>query len=570
MNKKFPRIVVIGLDGATFDVIMPLAKRGVLPHLNRLIKNGVHGNLESTVQPMTPPGWISMYTGLNPGRHGIYDFWQHIENTYKLAPANYSSIAHRMFWKHLNSHGISTGLFNLPLTYPPHEVDGFMVTGMGTPGNVEPATYPANLIGGLKKAVPSYSVEGNHKLVQKNVFSFYYDALKVTRNRKKAFQWLINNNSCDFFMGVFTSTDRVQHFLWKYWDHTHPANTSINSMLYGKLLPTFWSRLDSHVGMIVNDLPEETDIVIVSDHGFGPLYKDVYINQWLSAMGYLRFNKKKIRSPGEFAETLLGSSKMMKWLHLDNDPDLTALIADCFDNLCSVTNERIVDRLFWSVVSPSLLQEEYIDWTRTKAFSHGYIGRIFINDKKRFPSGIVEPGYEYENLRDEIASKLKELKTPDGTRPLVDDIRFKENVYNGPYMDAAPDILFSMDGMKYITRQFARHQETSLFGEPDIGESATHRMNGIFIASGPSFKTRETISGAHITDIAPTLIHLAGAPVPDDLDGNVLLNIFDKCFLEKNELSYYHHEDQPATETYTYTEEERKSVEENLRNLGYI
>ncbi|MCI0477457.1 MAG: hypothetical protein L0Y55_14520, partial [Anaerolineales bacterium] len=205
-----------------------------------------------------------------------------------------------------------------------------------------------------------------------------------------------------------------------------------------------------------------------------------------------------------------------------------------------------------------------VDWSRTRAYSIGYIGEVHINLQGREPQGIVAPGDDYERTRDDVINSLRELKLPDGA-PLVEHIWKKEEIYHGAHLAAAPDILF-----------LPRNLETIAFGdfefgsnrviEKSFGVSSSHRMNGIFVASGAGIKNAGEFRGAQLIDLAPTILHLLGLPVPTDLDGRVLT----EALADARAVEYGGTSEGKEKNADGYSEEEEKEVIERLADLGYI
>ena len=131
------KLLVIGIDGGTFDIILPMIHAGRLPNLGRLLSNGAYGTLLSTIPPVTAPAWSSFVMGSNPGQHGVFYFFRKEGKSdgakSERVLMNLRNIEGIPFWRVLNRYGNKAGLINIPLTYPPDNVDGFMISGMLVP-----------------------------------------------------------------------------------------------------------------------------------------------------------------------------------------------------------------------------------------------------------------------------------------------------------------------------------------------------------------------------------------------------------------------------------------------------
>ncbi len=556
MNRKATRILVIGLDGATFDLIKPWVKEGVLPNLAKLIERGVSGELESTIPPCSIPAWTSFATGKNPGKLGIYDLMER-KNGYTVQPWNPSSLKEKTLWDILGDCGVKVGIINFPGTFPPKKVNGFMVAGMFTPSEKKNFTYPEGLKSELNRVVGQYELDVDHWMYSDDD-RFLRDVYRVTEKRWKATEHLIQELGCQFIMVVFTSTDRVQHVMWNHMDTTHPQHDLKKALGYSRVIKDYWRRLDQIVGKLIEGFGDEGTIVVLSDHGFGPRKKTFYVNEWLRQEDFLQLKKSTGKSSlAKVVEGLyyyLGNTRVYRIF--------TALL------------QRLIGReLIYQYTFKFLSYEEMIkrvDWTRTEAFSCFHtptIGQIYINLKGREPQGIVEPD-DYEELRDEIIERLNRLEGSWNGDPSKIEIYRPEEIYLGPYINQAPDIIFSInDGECEIDTRFGH---SSLFkkGSFDLRHTGSHRKMGIFIASGPTLKERVEITGAKIIDLAPTLLHLFGVPVPKDMDGRVLNEIFSEgSFPAKREVTF-----SGAVEGkgFNVPKDEEKRVVERLRRLGYL
>jgi len=545
-KRGFPRLFVIGIDGATFEALSPLIREGVLPTLAEVLRRGSHGELESTIPPVTIPAWVSMVTGKNPGKLGLFDLLKRRPGSYGVTPAEVRFWEHTPFWSVLNKYGISTGLLNIPGTYPPRRVEGFMVTGMFTPSERHCFAYPPELVKELNEVVSHYDIDvGQWQYFDEG--RFLRDLYRVTEKRRRALMYLTESYPCDFYMAVFTCTDRLQHVLWKRRD----------------LMESYWSWFDSLLGEILRRFGEETTFFMVSDHGFGPIRRTFYVNEWLRRMGYLAVKRDvKMESfvkIGRVVENLyykLGRFKVIYPLAstLNKLLGMGRLRYYTYDYL---SKDRLVN---WT------------DWSRTRAFAlvhTPHYGHIYINVKGRMPQGCVDPK-DYEEVREEVIGDLSRLRDPSTGEAVKIRVYRREEVYEGPHVEEAPDIIFVIDNFECEVDPKLGHPKVFEERPSDPRWTGTHKRNGVFMAYGPDIREGHRIEGARITDVAPTILHLLGAPIPGDVDGKVLLEIFEEGSEAAERPPVYGLPGEGVAAGPGLGEEDRRLVMERLRRLGYI
>jgi predicted AlkP superfamily phosphohydrolase/phosphomutase len=537
-----PSILVLGLDGATFDIIHPLAEEGRLPNLARLMDEGAWGVLESTIPPVTIPAWVSMMTGKNPGRLGLFDLLR--REGYGVKPNGYCFANHAPIWKILNSYGVRTGVMNVPGTYPPEEVDGFMVTGMMTPSKESGFSYPLKLQADLGASGLDYEIdvppwqyyEGN----------FVKDAIKVAEKRGRAAEYLMEHIPCDFNMVVFTSPDRVHHILWD----------------KRETVESYWEELDRVLGGLLEAVGDETTVFVVSDHGFGTLERTFFVNEWLRRNGFLRV-KRKIN---ERAIVKLGRIVERLYMFL-KEKDLLKPVSTFIYKIVGL--ERL-QKYTYEYLSNARL-EGRVNWNKTKAFSAvhtPHFGQIYINTEGVMLEGCVAED-EREGLISTLVEKLGELKNPKTGVYVNVEVFNSHDVYTGPHLKEAPEIVFMLDGGKCEID--AKVGENRLFveGAPLTGWKGTHTQDGIFIARGPGVKQGFRVEKASILDITPTLLHSFGVPVQNEMDGRVLDEIYSDDVRSPERAAVKPLLD-GESDISSFDDEEKDLIEERLRKLGYI
>ncbi len=544
------KVFVIGLDGATFDLIRPWAASGKLPTFKKLMDSGAWSELRSTMPPVTASAWSSFMTGKNPGAHGLFDFMQRRDNSYDLAPVSVRDRDGKAVWDLIGDTGKKVIVMNVPVTWPPQSVNGLLVTGMLTPRNATEYTYPRELADELKSAIGDYVVYSD-EVYSKGRGEIFMQALKHSANQRvRAAEYLTQKYPWDFFMLVFPETDTVSHGLWSSYDPSHHEHDPSEAAKFRDGILTIYQLLDAHIARLIEKLDADTTVLLMSDHGHGPVRNFLYVNNYLAQRGYLKF-KPNIASQLKRSAFQLGLTPRTVYRLL-----LTVGLGKLRRTLDKRRGGRgLLKRFFLSFTD--------VDWSCTRAYSIGYIGEVHINLKGREPQGIVNPGQEYERVRDDVINSLRELKSHDST-PLIEYIWKKEEIYRGAHLTEAPDILFLPHNLETIAFGDFEFGSNKVI-EPSFGVSSSHRMNGIFVVSGAGVRNAGEFNGAQLIDLAPTILHLMGLPVPTDMDGRVLTEaIADTRAVEFSGTS------EGSATTEGYSEEEEQQVIERLQDLGYI
>jgi len=511
--KKTQKIIVIGLDGGTWNIIKPLVKQGKLPAIEKLIKNGSCGELESSMPPVTSPAWKCYSTGKNPGKFGVY-FWENIDVGKKRFIVNNStSFKSKEIWDYLSDYGLVCGILGMPTTYPPKKVNGFMVSEFN-PSNSGYANpnYLEKELSDLFSYVGEFSDYhgGDKNLIIK-------DRKKLIKQRFDASRYLFKKFNPDFCHITIFHIDNIQHF---YWEDMEDKDSK-----YGKAIEEAWILIDNELKKLleyfnynlddeVNKKSENIYIILMSDHGFTKTKSFFNINQWLIKKEYLVLNDTK-----SSLKVLLYSKISRSYLAVTtiNKLNKIHLIKNILKN---------IQKKIWG----NKLAEGIINWKKSKIipFPWGlYINKNLIGDK------------EYEIFRNKVLNELKEIENPDNGNKLAKKIYKKEDIYSGKYISTAPDIIIGLNEGFMMPCQF---KEKRLWYLPDEGGwSGTHKLHGIFCISGPGIKKKREINNAKIIDLAPTILHIMNVPIPDDMDGRVLTECFEEdSKLAKRKIVYHY------------------------------
>lgn len=554
--QAFPKVIVIGLDGGTFDLIDPWVDSGYLPNLARLFQNGCRARLESVILPFTPQAWSSFMTGMNPGNHGVFGFKEKTEGQYAFQFVNNRSIKAKTLWRHLSECGKRSILVNIPMTYPPEAIEGIVVGGMDSPGIDSDFTFPP----GIKDEI--FQVEKDY-VIHLHVGAGYLDS---DQKRRKAFEELLRMASCrerlvhhfmakhpwDFFAVNFSAIDQVQHHFWAY---LKEGNAFKNVIL------EVYQRVDKAIGRICERLPAGTTVYLMSDHGAGPASPYVFfIDEWLREQGLLAF-KNTVSAKG------IGTH-LVKWA-------LTA----CSKKLSSTMKDKMM-RWFpaMRVKSQGYIRRALIDWEKTRVYSGEHPATLRLNLKGRDPLGVVGPG-EYESLRAELVDRLENLTHPDTGEHLIRKVYLREELYSGRYLDRAPDLILEPLNFAHQVKggRFSSGFYKQVISEKDPKEffvNGVHRLNGIFAAMGPGIKKGSSHSPLKLYDLFPTILYSLGLEIPEGVDGRVAEGIFVPEHVKRFPVRFSGQGIQDETVVDTgienYGERDAERIAESLRGLGYI
>ena len=543
------RVLILGLDGATFDIIKPLVAQGKLPHLARLMREGTHGVLASTFPPITPTAWTSFMTGKNPGRHGIFDFEQAAWGSYDFRPVPANQHGHKTLWRIAGEQGRTAVVIDVPFTYPPEPIRGYMITGYGTPVAGAPSfTHPPDLeqelaaaCGECRPAIP----ESLPNLTP----DFFREWDRLLDNRDCINDYLLREVDWDLYMIVFGVTDNVQHVLWNYLEPLHPDYHSKEGADFRARLFHYYERVDASIGRMLAHVDEGTHIVVMSDHGFGSVRPGLFLPGLLMEWGMLKFRRSVLAGVGEQAMRFVLSLYR-------RSPRLRAML----NRMRTENKERLRSAMTKANLLPSMDQ---VDWSRTKVFATRFGVNLFVNRVGRFPHGIVRPGAEYEALLQELEERLLGLRDEALGTPVVKAVHRREALYRGEHAELGPDLVVEWANL-YDPAQDGRD------GVRVPGVVGNHVPEGVYILHGPGVRPGATLD-AQITDIAPTVLYLMGLPVPSDMDGRVLLEALEPAYTRDHPVVA----GEPAVvagpvEGYSYSAEEQAQIEEQLRGLGYI
>ncbi len=488
-TRKEEKIFIFGIDGATFSVMEQWIKNGELPHIESVMRKGTSSVCYSTIPPVSCPAWKSFATGMNPGKLGIFDLVRREPGSYRIQPSRADMVEAPDVWDILSAHGYRVGVFNVPVTYPPRPVRGFVFPGMLGNYDAPDFTYPPELKAEVEKTIDTpYRIEVELK-DSPGPDAWLEEQHTVTEMKGEVVKYLLGNKEWDFFITVFYEVDRVQHAFWHFMDKNHPRYSPSR---FEHAIRDSYRRMDRILGELLDTIGEGVTVIIMSDHGFGPIKGYFRLNQWLLSRKYMNLDKESMRI---FLEDV--AQRYLKKEAPREPPPLDTI--------------------------GGLYQ---IDWSTTKAFAIR-MGNLYLNVRGREPEGVVEAGREYEELREQLMKDLLSLTHPMEKKPLEITIYKREEVYSGVHFNSAPDLIISIEGYTYLIEQGFGPMWGGFDGRGGYSTGG-HNMEGIFIACGPDVNPGTWINPTSLVDIAPTILHMMKVKVPHDMDGQVVLPLFRK------------------------------------------
>lgn len=520
------RAFVLGLDGVPWNKLAGWIDAGELPNFARLRKEAAAGPLESTMPPTTSLAWPSIATGVRPDNHGIYWF-RALTEDYSHELATSRDVEAPRLWDMLSPAVVA----NVPVTYPAEPMDGELVTGMMTPAMNEGFTHPSALGTEIENRVPEYEIGLTWTEYTDDQEAFLDDFERLVAARRKLMELLMEREDWRLFFFVYTAPDRLQHLFWD-----------------DDVLLDHYTTLDDVLGDVMTYVDDVgANLFVVSDHGFGPISKYVAVNTVLEREGFLA------RRTDSGTRTLLSQLGFTKD-SLTSLLDSVGLDVDRQERLVRALPRSIVDRVRSQVPGSHVLYD--VDFANTLAFVYGP-GLVYVNDVARFDRGVVDPD-AVPALKAELEATFTNVVDPETGERIL-------RVFDGddlfPTDDRSPDLVVrAVDGYKRSTTLQSRIVYETAASE------ASHRLNGIFFARGPSIDESATPTDASVVDVAPTVLHSVGEPVPTNLDGESISGVVTGPSLETREPG----ETRAAGEGPPDRSEDFEDVQERLRGLGYV
>lgn len=551
-------LLIVGLDGATFDILDPLMALGQLPHLKQIVEKGSRATLLSTTPPATLPAWTSFLTGAPPDVHGVIDMFMRYENGYGLVPCTGRRRHVPTFLWHASQSGRRVCSIGVPGTFPPEEINGYCISGFDAPGvshagpaNVFPANFFSRVqqLGGYR-----YSTFNELRSAAGDYSSRVQALLADIEAKERLTLELYRERIWDVFFVHCQASDTAAHHLWHTYDSLSPRFLG-NDL--SDALPSIYRRLDAFIGRLIDAMPKNGRLLIVSDHGMGGASdRIIYLNRWLHEQGLLRFHT----GPRQYLHAL--AAQLGKQLSSRLTPKVLGAL------LRLLPNKTFGDAL-------QLLRLSSIDLARTQAFSYelDYAPAIWVHDEGEFPKGTVSKAATAK-IKDHIKKELPNLLDPESGAPLIAKITDRESLGSGPFITHMPHLIIEPAWPNGYRPSFApssaRGPTVRLLDAKDYAAPKGHGMPGVHKRAGIFVLYGEAIPA---DQLEPLDIHQAGAlvyplldvPLPGDHPVELppqLKRLLNACTTMRNA--------QASQAPTPLSTTEALEVTQRLQNLGYI
>ncbi len=558
MTASRRRVFVVGLDAATFDLILPWVAAGHLPTLGRLLAEGVHAPLRSTLPALTPPGWTSAATGRNPGKHNVFNFYKASAGGLGgRTPVTLGDLKSPRVWDIAAHHGLRSCVLHMPLTYPPQPIPGVMISGIMTPKGAEDFVAPAALKETLAAAIPGYRLEVDADLLKRGQLdAFRQDAFDLQRVQTAEVHHLLMHEDWDLFWVMFHTLDKLQHFYWRYMDPAHPAYPGPGHPLESTIRD-FHVAFDRSLASFLERLPRDTSVVLLSDHGSAPLHTYFCVLNWLADEGFLTLHpdaaaRRGLSAAGVDAKAIVRGLRRsgLGWLPRVLPKSLKQAVPQALASFGKVAHR--------------------IDWSRTQAYCPSAPGSgLWINLRGREPHGVVEPGAEYERVLARLRERLLAFRDPQTGEAIVTAVHRRDEAYRGPYSEDAPDLLIETSRTVCMVEGLGRRALMPAGRGPEE-RTGNHARDGILVLYGSEVRAGLTLPRAAIEDVGPTVLYLLGLAVDADMDGRVLTEALRPEVIGGRPVTVA---DVPYTvqgNGYQYSAEDEARIQDMLEGLGYV
>jgi predicted AlkP superfamily phosphohydrolase/phosphomutase len=521
------RVLLIGLDAGDAELIEKWCAEGVLPHIGAMRARGTWARMATTAEVLHVSAWPSIFTGAPPDAHGLY-------HAYVAKPGHQGPVRPRpedspvpFLWKLLSDRGRRSVIMDAFMTCPLRDFAGTQIVEWGTwSWFTEPTVIPASLGNEMRERFGPYPAEDHSKIGMvplPDPEGFRRRLLAAVARKVEVVTWLMGREDWDLFLVVFGECHGAGHYFWHYQDPEYVAYPADASPELRSTLRDVYAALDRAIGELLSQVDEDTTVLLVAGDGMGPNYSGSHVlGHLLGRMGLLHDAQLGPAAAG--ADTGAAAARRRDGRH-DLLSTLRGMIPRSFRATVSRTllprrvNERL--SLRWKTAG--------IDWQRTRAYliENANEGYIRLNLVGREPQGTVAPGADYEMLCDELCRTAAEMVNPATGEPAAQAVHRIDDLYQGPCRVLMPDVVINWNERACVTTELAT-QTYGVVRHPQPGHAlapfytGNHRPNAFGLAVGPGIAGGATLEGAHILDLAPTLLDHFGIEIPSYMTGRVL------------------------------------------------
>lgn len=493
------RVLVLGLSGGSLDLLSKLSAKGWLPNIDFLFRRGTTGVLDSPLPPLPSPEWAALLSGKNPAHTGLFDQENKVVGSY--FPRQIAFSTERIFSSTAlgNLGNLRTAIVNVPLKTDMRLINGTVIDRDHL--FHEKSLIELDLFSLFSKVEPDewepepseHETRDHMSRLERGVDATIYQG-NVLRN-------LIKSDTWDLVLSHFTLLDRI---LSRYWNQIESILIKGPQNAFEEMLLSALKILDDIVGQMLCNLAPNGMLIVFSGHGYGPLKHSFSINRFLEGLGHLsvRRGKESERLVNRFVTPLLRKAGLRR------------------HHLKKILERLSLGDLAESIALPFSEDLGVFNWKKSRAFSLSHFG-IHINLKGREMHGTVSPGREYRSVGDEIIENLVNVRDPETGERTFTDVRWKDDIYNGPNLECLPDIIVNHwnGGLSFMDYDRFRHQRSVFSTVPD--KTGACRKNGFFLMNGPCIPRGALLENPFsIFDIAPTSLSHLHIRTPRDLEGH--------------------------------------------------
>lgn len=556
------RTLLVGLDAACWEYLDPLLQAGQLPTIQKLINAGAWGTLNSTMPPWTPTAWASLVTAKNPGKHGVFDMLRHKPGSYEFEPTNALLRHGTPFWQYLNDAGVRVGLVNIPFTYPPSPIHGFMVCGFGTPGSARDLTWPPDALEWIESRFGPYDPIVPTEILRSGMPEEILAAEMKHQSRLiEISAGLAEWHQVDVLAINLMLTDHANHKM--------PKMEQVQAA---------YRQSDADLATLISSF-QPNNVLLISDHGSSRLKGDFLLNVWLREHGYCVYQENTPAQQGAAFSWILKK-------RFQNDKGWSGRVEGLSRRLIRTILPRLpkaAQRQFWAKIESAIpFAESHMrlstnpDYGRTAIFPGSlYSGLLYFNVCNREPSGVIAADAR-KALVSTLKDELSKIQEPDTGEQLFTNVFSADELYCGPAAKYAPDLILDAYRSQWNirTRQPAVHkgkQHSRYFVTFDQNRDfGWHSPDGIFVFSGAAFRPGRAADAGLLMDVPATLLHMYDVPLPVDWDGRVLLELLESELSRRPSHTQAGDTELTAIDENVFSSAEADSMISHLRALGYL